>query len=139
MGVVQGALEVRIEPLSDRYDPLDERWQDQARGLYVALKEEVGGVRKEAERAEGTKGGAEAIILALGSSGAFVAALEAFRAWLGRDRGRKLVISYEEGGQKKQLEVSGDGMDRATFQEIATAAAARAGEQTWAMESTGHS
>ena len=135
----RGDFEIMIEPLSDRFDPLDERWQDQTGQLYTSLKDEVGGVRKEITLSEGDKGGAEAIILALGSSGAFVAALEAFKAWLNRDRGRKLVVSYEQDGETRRVEVLGDGVDKDTFQEIARAAAARGGGEGWATGSTARS
>ena len=134
-----GDFEIMIEPLSDRYDALDERWQNQTGQLYMSLKDEVGGVRKETSLIEGDKGGAEAIILALGSSGAFLAALEAFKAWLNRDRGRKLIVSYEQGGETKRVEVSGDGVGRDTFEEIVRAAAAHAGGERWVTGSTARS
>jgi hypothetical protein len=60
----------------------------------------------------GTKGGTETIILALGSSGALLAAVEVFKAWLGRDRERVLRWSIRRAKGATAVEVTSKGMSQ---------------------------
>ena len=48
------------------------------------------------------------IILALGSAGAITAAVEAFKAWLNRDRSRHVVLSWADGDDEHRIELVGD-------------------------------
>lgn len=118
-------LEVVVRPASERYDSSDERWLDQVSTLVSTIREEVGPVRVETGAAEGTKGGVEAIVLALGSSGAFVAAVELLKAWLSRDRSRSVEITWRESEHERTVVVTADTVDAPTFQEIAKEAARR--------------
>jgi Effector Associated Constant Component 1 len=124
-------LELILEPRSDRYDPDDERWRDQVRDLYAGLRDEVGGVRRERVPMEGTKGGLEAVILALGSAGVFTATVEYLRAWLGRDRTRTLEVSWTVDGRTQTVSVRGEAIDQSALRTIAEAAAARIGGEPW--------
>src|SRR5215208_3585588 len=54
---------------SDALPSSDQRWRNQVDQLLGDLKRNAGEVRKEITPVDGQKGGAEAIILALGSSG----------------------------------------------------------------------
>ncbi len=121
------ALELVIEPRSDRYDPDDHRWRDQTSDFFAALGREVGDVRRETTAVAGTKGGLSSVILALGSAGAFTVSLDYFRAWLGRDRTRRLDISWTVDGRQETVSVTGDAIDKAALDKLAEAAARRIG------------
>ena len=119
-------FELSLAPQTSRYDPEDDRWRMQVTELLVGLQQEVGGVRRDSTASEGTKGGAEQLIVALGSAGAFTAAVEFVKAWLARDRTRSLQISWSgEGGVNQSVSVSGEGVDLDAMQQLAQAVAAR--------------
>jgi len=111
-------FEIRIDASSEKFDPNDSRWMEQTDSLYVDLNADVGKLRKEVQPVEGRKGGVEAIILALGSAGAFTAAVQIFRAWLERDRTRVLTLSIIKDGKEQSVTVSGKGMDGAAIQKL---------------------
>jgi hypothetical protein len=90
-------FEVAVEPHNDYYDPGDDRWRDQVATLVADLDAQVDTVRR-GRRVEGTKGAADQLIIALGSAGAFQAAVDCLRAWLGRDRDRRIDLRWEENG-----------------------------------------
>ncbi len=122
------ALELVIQPRSEKYDPEDDRWREQMSDFFLSLDKEVGDVRREIVPVEGTKGGAASIILALGSAGAFTVTLDYFRAWLNRDKSRRLDISWSVGGQQETITASGDAIDQSTMKTLADAMAKRLGE-----------
>lgn len=124
------SFEFTIDPGSDDYHIDDERWRDQVAGLYSALREHVY-VAQRGHLVAGTKGGAEAIIIALGSAGAFTATVECFRAWLGRDRNRRIDVRWDENGVEHHVRLSGDAVDIDRVREIAKAAAHRVGGPLW--------
>ena len=111
-------VEVEIAASSEKFELTDERWIDQVNELYKDLHHEAGSVRIEGEAEEGSKGGFETIILALGSAGAITAAVEIFKAWLSRDRGRNLKITVKSGDQTDVYEVGGVGADLGTLKEF---------------------
>ena len=121
-------LELVIEPRSDRYDADDDRWREQASDFFATLDKEVGDVRRETTPVEGTKGGLSSVILALGSAGAFTVSLDFFRAWLGRDRTRRLDISWTVDGKEERVSVTGDAIDTGALDKLAEAAAKRIGD-----------
>jgi hypothetical protein len=104
------AVEFVIEPRSDRFDPDDPRWSRQVTDLCRTVRTEIGGFRREVSAVEGSKGGVETLILALGSAGAISGAVEAFRAWLGRSQDRSLTITADVNGQTRSFTVTGTGM-----------------------------
>jgi hypothetical protein len=79
----------------------------------------------------GTKGSLDELVVALGSAGAFTAAVECLRAWLGRDRGRRIDIRWDENGQQRYVTLTGDTIDVDSVREIARAAAHRVGGPEW--------
>lgn len=125
------ALELVIEARTDRYDHTDDRWRDQVSQLHTSLRGEVGGLRRERSAVPGTKGTVETVILALGSAGAFTAAIECFRAWLGRDRTRSLEISWWGDGRQERVVIQGEAIDTAALQTVAEAVSRRLGEPGW--------
>jgi hypothetical protein len=116
---------IDLQPVSDRYDGEDSRWRDQVAAFYRELDQEVGGVSRETTPVAGTKGGIETVILALGSAGAFTAAVQFFQAWLGRDRTRSLSVKWRDGEEEHHVTLKGEGLDQETLRAVAAAAAAR--------------
>jgi Effector Associated Constant Component 1 len=125
-----GAFEVAVEPRNDRYDPDDDGWQDQVATLYADLDAQVDTVRR-ARPVAGTKGGIDQLILALGSAGVFGAAVDCLRAWLGRDRDRRIDVRWTENGVERSVTLTGEDVDDRTVREIAEAAVARVGGPSW--------
>ena len=125
-----------ITPVSDKFAADDDRWLDQVSTFYRELDTEVGGIRRETKPVENSKGGIEAVILALGSAGAFTAGVEFFRAWLGRDRSRSLTVSWTDNGKPETVTVSGDNIDQDGLHLVAAAAAARIGGAAWQGQAT---
>jgi hypothetical protein len=111
-------VELELEPGSSRFDPSDERWLRQVADFAQELDHAVGEVSRHDTPMIGKKGTAEQIILSLGSAGAFTASVEFIKAWLGRDRGRRLRIKWFENGKLQSLELSGENLDDAAFDRI---------------------
>jgi Effector Associated Constant Component 1 len=109
---------VALRPQSDHFDLNDARWARQVGTLLVDLEEKVGTLRGRSSPARGTKGGTEAIILALGSAGAITAMVEVVKAWLSRDRSRSLeIVTVDEAPGRRIITVRGDQIDDATIRE----------------------
>jgi len=129
-GGTTGSFELAIEPRSDDYHPDDDRWRDQVAGLYSALHEQAD-VAQRGRAVAGTKGTLDAFVVALGSAGAFTATVDCFRAWLGRDRRRRIDVRWEENGAERFVTLTGDAVDVDSVREIAKAAARRVGGSAW--------
>ena len=130
---VGGSFEVAVEPHNDQYDPDDHRWRDQVATLVADLDAQVDTVRR-GRPVEGTKGAVDQLIIALGSAGAFQAAVDCFRAWLGRDRDRRIDVRWVENGVDRSVTLSGEAVDVDTIREAATAAVARVGGPPWTAD-----
>jgi hypothetical protein len=125
-----GQFEVAVEPRNDEYDPDDDRWRDQVATLYSDLHAQVDTVRR-GRPVEGAKGAVDQLIIALGSAGAFSSAVDCFRAWLGRDRDRRIDVRWNENGIERSVTLTGDAADAETIREIAEAAVRRVGGPSW--------
>lgn len=125
-----GQFEIAIEPRNQEYDRDDDRWRNQVIGLYSELGAQVDTVRRSREVA-GTKGTLDELIVALGSAGAFTATVECLRAWLNRDRSRRIDVRWDENGAERFVTLTGDAIDVDSVRVIAAAAARRVGEQKW--------
>ena len=101
---------VVFKPESEVYSAGDARWLAQVNELCADVQRQTGGLRKEVTPVAGHKGGAEALILALGSAGAIKAAAEVFKAWLARDRTRGLTLTVKNGAETREIAVNGTGM-----------------------------
>jgi Effector Associated Constant Component 1 len=119
------ALQLIIEPRTDRFDPDDDRWREQVSDFYVELGREVGGVRRQRSEMPGTKGGIESVILALGSAGAFAAAVEFFRGWLARDQTRSLQITHTVNGREETFTIRGEAIDHSVLRTLVAAIASK--------------
>jgi hypothetical protein len=113
-------FEVEVEPHNEQYDPDDERWREQVATLYTDLHAEVGTAIRE-QAVEGTKGSIDQLIIALGSAGAFTAAVDCLRAWLERDRYRRVDVRWSENGAERSVTLTGEPMDAEFIREIAEA------------------
>lgn len=109
---------LRIMVKSEKFNPHDDSWIQQVNSLVADLQADVGKVQKEVVPVKGHKGGIEAVILALGSAGAITAAVEIFKAWLGRDQTRSLQLSTIIEGKEKTIVVTGKGMSKDTIKEL---------------------
>lgn len=108
-------MELVIEAKSEKFDDNDPRWLEQVQELHKDLQSEVGDVRKKVTPVEGGKGGIEAIILALGSAGAFSALVQIVKAWLNKDRTRVINVSVKDGDKEKTVTVSGANISEELF------------------------
>lgn len=57
--------------------------------------------------------------------GALTAAVDCFRAWLGRDRDRRIDVRWDENGAERSVTLTGEAVDTETVREIARAALSR--------------
>jgi Effector Associated Constant Component 1 len=126
----RAAFDVVLEPRSDDYGPDDDRWRDQVSTLRGELRDRVE-VRDQGRSVPGTKGTIDELIVSLGSAGAFTAMVECVRAWLARDRNRRIDVRWDENGTERFVSFSGDAVDRETVRTIARAAANRVGGEGW--------
>ena len=110
-------LELQLIPKSSDYRENDARWLNQVAILLNDLQREVGEVRKEITPVPGQKGGTEAIILALGTSGAITAAVSVFRAWLARSADRAVTIKGKADGRAFDLEITGRNITEGTLRQ----------------------
>jgi hypothetical protein len=125
-----GSFEVVVEPRNDHYDPDDDGWREQVATLYAELDAQVD-TNRRARPAEGAKGTVDQLIIALGSAGVFGAVVDCLRAWLGRDRDRRIDVRWVENGVERSVTLSGEAVDADTIREVATAAVARVGGPPW--------
>jgi hypothetical protein len=109
------ALELQLAPASSAFPSSDQRWQNQVAQLLNDLRRNAGEVRKEITPVPGQKGGAEAIILALGTSGALTAAVAVFKAWLGRATDRAIRMKAKVGDRTVEIELSGSNISESTL------------------------
>ena len=125
-----GPFELMVDPHNDQYDPDDGRWLDQVATLYRALDASVD-VARDQRQVPGAKGTVDQLVVALGSAGAFQAAVQCFRAWLERDRDRRIDITWDSGGVAHSVTLTGEAVDTDTIRDIAIAAASQVGGSPW--------
>ena len=125
-----GRFEVAVEPHNDSYDPDDDGWRDQVATLYADLDAQVDTVRR-GRPVEGAKGAVDQLVIALGSAGVFGAVVDCLRAWLGRDRDRRIDVRWVENGVERSVTLTGEAVDARTVREVAKAAVARVGGSPW--------
>jgi hypothetical protein len=118
-------VELTLTTHSDRFDTDDDAWVAQEADLMAALRAEVP-VRRDMVAAPGEKGLVESIILALGSAGAFKAAVDCLRAWLARDRTRRIELTWTVDGREERVSLQGTAIDDAEFARLAEIVRARA-------------
>lgn len=78
----------------------------------------------------GAKGAISAVILSLGSVGAVNAAVQCFRAWLDRDKSRRIELTITAGDSMiENIVLEGKSIDSTTLQKLGSALAARLGRE----------
>lgn len=109
-----------LQPVSTRFEPLDDRWLSQVSEFARDLDRQVGGVSRPTESVPGAKGGLSSIVLTMGSAGVFTSAVEFFKAWLGQRRGTtSLKVSWTEKGALQSVELSGNDLDEEAIRKVA--------------------
>jgi hypothetical protein len=83
-------------------------------------------VRRDIAAAPGEKGIVEGIILALGSAGAFKAAVDCLRVWLARDRTRRIELAWSVDGHEEKIVLQGSAVTNAQFEKLAEVVRAKA-------------
>jgi hypothetical protein len=111
------AMEIEIAPGSETFEAQDDRWLTQVAGLYDELRAGGVPVREESTPAPGEKGDISMIIAALGSAGAFTAAITVIQSWLSRERTRHVKIRVKDGDEVKEIDFDGD-TDSATMERL---------------------
>ncbi len=123
-------LELVIEPRNSQFSADDDRWRAQVVSLRQELRAQVD-TTERGRLVPGTKGAISELVVALGSAGVFTAMVDCFRAWLSRDKDRRIDVRWDEDGVERYVTFSGGAVDAETVREIARAAAARVGGQQW--------
>jgi hypothetical protein len=119
------ALDLTLSTHSDKFDADDDNWLAQETELLQALRGEVP-VRRDLVAAPGEKGLVEGIILALGTAGAFKAAVDCLRAWLARDRTRRIELTWTVDGHEEKITLQGTAVSEAEFERLAEVVRAKA-------------
>jgi hypothetical protein len=112
-------MDLVLHLATERFDDYDERWQDQKDDLVAELCQEVGSLRRELLPVWGEKGAVGSLVLALGSAGVFQAASACLRAWLARDRTRRVELSWTVDGREEKVVIEGRAVDDSTFAALA--------------------
>jgi Effector Associated Constant Component 1 len=121
---MSGHATVGLTALSERYDPDDDRWREQVADLVHDLRVETGTVQHVRVPVPGTKGTLDELVLSLGSAGAFTAAVDMLRIWLGRDKTRSVELTYRDReGRSQRLNVSSTNATDETLSPIISAVA----------------
>jgi hypothetical protein len=107
------AVEVAISTETAKYAPDSPQWQREVAALHTELHRETGAVTTESTPVPGTKGTADDVILALGTSGALVSAVQVFRAWLNRDKTRTITATWtDDDGKERRFTLTGENIDQ---------------------------
>jgi len=108
--------EVRISVWNTRFDPRDDRSRRQADDFFRELGRDTGAlVRQPAPVPPGAKGSVTDTLLLLTSPAAVAGTVAVTKAWLGRDRDRRVRIDWEEAGQRRSVVVEADAADTETL------------------------
>ncbi|MFB7499849.1 hypothetical protein ACFC09_35080 [Streptomyces sp. NPDC056161] len=103
--------EVHLAARSDRFDEDDDRWQSQVLLLYRALDDAAGPVERRSEPIPGAKGALSEAVLHLTGPGIAAGVVTALAAWLRRDRGRSVCLTWTVDGRRGEFTVTGASID----------------------------
>jgi hypothetical protein len=120
MSATSAPAEIVVHLATSKFDEDDERWLAQRNSFYAELRRETGAVSLRPESVPGSKGAVEAIILALGTAGAFRAATTCFQEWLARDRTRRIELQWNRNGESETFVIEGRAIDDEIFNRLAS-------------------
>ncbi|ONK10587.1 hypothetical protein [Streptomyces sp. MP131-18] len=106
---------VHLSARSDRFDESDDRWRSQVQLLHRALDEAAGPLDRRSEPVPGAKGALADVVLHLTGPGIVAGAVAALAAWLKRDRGRSVRLTWTVDGRRGELTVTGATIDNETL------------------------
>jgi hypothetical protein len=110
---MSSTVEVAISTETAKYAPDSPQWRREVADLHAGLQRETGTVTTQSTNRPGMKGGAVEIILALGTSGALLSAVQVFRAWLGRDKTRSITATWTDAeGKEQRFTLTGENIDQ---------------------------
>ncbi|MFF2643721.1 hypothetical protein ACFVUB_28240 [Streptomyces niveus] len=107
--------EFRLEARSERFDENDDRWRSQVLLLHRALDEAVCPLERRSEPVSGTKGALSDVVLHLTGPGIVAGVVAALAAWLKRDRGRSVRLTWTVDGRRGEFTVTGATIDNDTL------------------------
>ncbi|MFJ5115995.1 hypothetical protein ACIQAD_35760 [Streptomyces sp. NPDC088551] len=106
---------VHLEAQSDRFGEDDDRWRSQVHLLHRALDEAVGPLERRSEPVPGAKGALSDVVLHLTGPGIVAGVVAALAAWLKRDRGRSVRLTWTVDGRRGEFTVTGTTIDNDTL------------------------
>lgn len=110
---MSSTVDVVISAETAKYAPDSPQWRRETAALHSDLQRETGSVTTQSTPAPGAKGAAVDVILALGTSGALVSAVQILRAWLGRDKTRSITATWtDEDGKERRFTLTGQNIDQ---------------------------
>ncbi|MDA1360482.1 hypothetical protein O1R50_12665 [Glycomyces luteolus] len=110
---MSSTVDVAISTETAKYAPDSPQWRREVAAFATDLSRETGSVTTRSTNVPGTKGGIAEVILALGTSGALVSAVQVFRAWLGRDKTRTITATWtDEDGKEQRFTLTGENIDQ---------------------------
>jgi Effector Associated Constant Component 1 len=119
-------LNLTLTAQSDRYDEDDDRWLEQVAELRRDLRDEAGVALVPPAAEAGKKGASADLILALGTAGAFTATVDMLRAWLARDKTRKIRCRFtDRNGKEQEIVVAAENADAEALAPVLNAIAKR--------------
>jgi Effector Associated Constant Component 1 len=122
----EAPLNLTLTPQSDRYDENDDRWLEQVAELRRELHDEAGVALVPVPAEAGKKGATADLIVALGSAGAFTATVDMLRAWLARDKTRKIRCRFaDRNGKQQEIVVVAENADAEALTPVLNAIAKR--------------
>ncbi|MFD0337157.1 hypothetical protein ACFVH0_00415 [Streptomyces sp. NPDC127117] len=107
--------EVHLEARSDRFDEDDERWRSQVILLHTALEEAAGPLERRSEPVPGTKGALSDVVVHLTGPGIIAGVVAGLTAWLKRDRGRSVRLTWTVDGRRSEFTVTTNTSDNETL------------------------
>jgi Effector Associated Constant Component 1 len=111
-------MDFEIEPSSERFDRLDDRWLSQVSHLVGELRRDGVDIDRRSAPEPGQKGDVGPLIMALGSAGLFTAAVDVIKAFVARDEGRTVRLTWHQDGRLQSLELGGPQVDHELMQRV---------------------
>lgn len=94
------SIELAVSFSSTKFATDSDTWRTQTGEMISELTRGGLSVRKEQSVSPGSRGGIAEVILALGSAGAFSAAMTMFKVWVKRDQTRAVEFRYHAKDRK---------------------------------------